>query len=206
MDYFVARSGPVDWYPTKYDSCTLRATGKEYKFQKGSGRSEVLNRFARDGMLLGELTKAAAEAGFDPNFAVDACLKHDNTKDCAWAVDPPEGRTLADIKAERAERKLTEEQLAARDAKAAERAAKAEAKAAAKAEREAAKEMEAAERKAEREAARKAEANARAAEKAEADAAAKAAKHAETPLDLPESKKGKGKGKKVTEEVNAVVE
>lgn len=148
-------TGPVPHFETKFDNCTIKATGKPYRHQKGSGRSAIL-ALATDGMKLGELTKAAAAIGYDPNFTVQSCLKQHNTKDGGWTVVAPEGTTLKEILAKREPRKVDPAKQAERDAK---KKAAEEAKAKRLAEREEkqkAKDEEKAKKKAEREAAKKA--------------------------------------------------
>lgn len=188
-EFYKAKEQPVEWYATKYDACILRATGKAYRFQKGSGRSEVLTRFAADGKTLGDIAKEAAAAGFDPSFTISSIFKHHDTPDGAYVVEAPEGTTLEAIKKQRQERRVSPEIAAKREAAAQERANKIAEREAKKAEREAAAaakiaEREAAKAKAEEE--RQAKLAAKEAAKAEREAA-KAAAGAKP--------KGKGKGK-----------
>ena len=159
MNFYQKRGEPVPVYPTKYDECTLKATGRPYRFQKGSGRAEILNNWGKDGLKMSELIKTAAEAGYDPVFTIGAVFRQHDTRDGAWVIEPPEGKTLEDIKGARAERTLTPEQAAKREAREKERAEKAEARAAKKVELDAAR----ATREAEKAAAAQARAAARAA-------------------------------------------
>lgn len=130
-DFFKPDEASKEWYATKYDDCILHATGVPYKFKAGSGRSEVLNRFGEDGRTIGEISRMAAEAGFDPNFTISAILKQHDTEGGAWKVLAPEGKTLEMIKNERQERRISPEHeakraemLAAREAAAQEKMAK----------------------------------------------------------------------------------
>jgi hypothetical protein len=176
--FYKASEQPVEWYATKYDDCTMKATGVDYRHQKGSGRSEVITRFAAANKRLGDITKEAAAVGFDPNFVVSSIFKHHDTVGGAWKVEAPEGLTIDAIKKQRQTRKVSPEALAKREAAAAARAEKVAARDAAKAERD----KEQADKVAAREAA-KAEREAARAAKAEASKADKPAK-------------GKGKAKK----------
>jgi hypothetical protein len=200
MDYYIPKAAEVPWYSTKYDACTIHATGKDYKYQQGSGRSEVLKNFAEDGATLGDISKRAALAGFDPKFTIDACFKHAGSKDCAWVINPPEGTTIEAIKAIRVERELTPEQIARREQRAAEMEEKRKAKEAARTEREAERKAKIDADRAARAAEREQEKARKAAEAAAARAAAKdaARQEAEAEGAPPETKKGKGKGKKAT--------
>lgn len=171
MRYRMSAGEPVEWKPGKFDNCLIKATGLEYRQQKGSGRSAVL-ALAKDGMTLGDLGKEACKLGFSNDFATDCAFKQHNTKGGAWRVDPPEGMTMDQVKAQKVERVLTEEQKAAKAAK--EKAA---------AEAKAARELAAAEKKA-------------AKEQAAADAAAAKAAAGATPD--PKPAKGKGKTAKPT--------
>lgn len=184
MRYFIPKSAAVDWYETKYDDCTVHATGNPYRSQEGSGRSAVISQFFADGKRLGDISKEAAAAGFDPAFAVDCAFKQHTSKNNAWEVRPPEGKTLEEIKAVRKEREMTPEQKAKKEAKEAERAEQQRLREEAKAARQAEKERKAAEDK---EARRKA--------REEAAAAAAAARQAEGGAEAAPAKKGKGKGK-----------
>lgn len=183
--YYKAKGQPVEWYSTKYDGCKLVHTGKPYRFQKGSGRAEMLNTFGENGKTLGEITQAAAQAGFDPNFVIGSILKHIEGKDAAFALEAPEGNSLSDIKATRQARRMSPEQQERAEAAKAEREAakakKAEERAAKKAEHEAAAKAKKAERDA---AAEKAKA-----EKAEAEKAKAAT--SEAPATGGKGKKGK---------------
>lgn len=196
MQFRKAAEGAVAWYATKYDECTLVATGKPYRFQEGSGRAAILNNWGQDGRKLGEVTRLAAEHGYDPNFTIGAIFRQHETVDGAWRIAPPEGKTLEEIKGQRKSRELTPEQRAAKEAKEAEKAAKA----AARAEKQAEKERQRAAKEAEREA------------KAKEREAAKAAKEAEATAADPASdapKKGKGRPRKASEpttQVNANAE
>ncbi len=141
MNFYQKNEAAVPAYPTKYDDCTLKATGKPYRFQKGSGRSEILNNWGREGMTMKELIALAAEAGFDPVFTVGAVFRQHDTPEGAWRIEPPEGKTLDDIKGMRAERTLSPEQQAKREARAQEAEAKKQAREARKLEIEAARKL-----------------------------------------------------------------
>lgn len=143
---------PVEWYPTKYDSFKIVTTGLPYKSQSGSGRSKVLSLIDHD-MTIGDLTKKAAEIGFTPSYAVSAFDKHHNTKDGAFRFSETndQGLTLEQVKAQRNERPLTEEQKAKREAMAAAKADRARVREEKKAEKEAIKAAKAAERAAKKE-------------------------------------------------------
>lgn len=174
VQFYKPQEGAVEWYPTKYDGCSVVATGNDYKFQKGSGRSEVVQRFCRDGMTIEEVTKAAARAGFTPIFVVGSILKHANSPGPAFNIEAPEGSTLEAIKSQRQPRRVSPEVAAKRAAleeeRAAKRAAREEARAAKeaeKAERLAKRESAKADREAEKEAKRKAREEARASKRAE---------------------------------------
>lgn len=176
------KSTPVEHLPTKYDDCVLRSTGKEYRNQTGSGRSEMLAKFAKDGKRVGDIAKEAAAAGFETNFVVSSILKHEMSPKAAWVLEAPEGTTLEAIKKQRQERRVSPEAAAKRQEQAAAREAKAKAKADTLAQRETAKADAVAARekaKTEKEAAK--------AKAAEERAAAKAA--------AGEKPKGKGKAK-----------
>jgi hypothetical protein len=179
-----AKEAAVEHYATKYDDCVLRSTGKPYRFQKGSGRSEVITRFASDGITLGEITRQAATQGFDPDFTVSSLFKHHDTTDGAWIIEPPAGTTLEAIKKLRKERRVSPELKAKREALAAEKAAK-------QAEREAAKAAAAAEKEAQAAARAKAKEDAEAAKAAKAQAKKEAAAAKRETSEAP--KKGKGK-------------
>jgi type IV secretory pathway VirB10-like protein len=172
----------VAHYPTKYDDCVIRCTGKPYRHQKGSGRAEALSQIV-DGMTIGKLTEITSPMGFDPNFVVGSLLKQTGAKDAAYLVEPPEGQTMEQIKARREPRKLTPEQQAAKEAKAQEREA-------AKAKRA----EEAQKRAAEREAAKAAKA-AEAAKAAAAKQAEQPAAEGQPAAAAPTKGKGKGKAK-----------
>jgi hypothetical protein len=179
MRYRIAVAEPVEFKPTKFDDCILAATGHPYKSQKGSGRSAVI-ALAVDGMTLGQLAQEACKIGFTADFAVDCAWKQHTTKDGAWKVKPPEGITMAEVKARKSLRPMTPEQQAAAEAR---EKAKADAKAAreaAKAEKAAAAEAAKAEAKAAREAAK---------------AAATANGNGATTVDGADAAVAKGKGK-----------
>ncbi len=181
MRYRIATAEPVEFKPTKFDDCILVATGNPYKSQKGSGRSAVI-ALATDGITLGQLGQEACKIGFTSDFAVDCAWKQHTTKDGAWKITPPPGLTMADVKARKAIREMTPEQIAAAEAR---EQAKAEAKSAreaARAEKKALAEQERAAKKAADEAAKAAAAaNSNGATTAEGEA--------------PVTAKGKGKGK-----------
>ncbi len=139
MNFYQKKDASVPAYATKYDDCTLKATGKPYRFQKGSGRSEILNNWAQDGLKMSELIKVAAEHGYDPVFTIGAVFRQHDTRDGAWVIEPPPGTTLEEIKGARAERQMSEEQAAKRAQREADKVAKAEARAAKKAELDAAR-------------------------------------------------------------------
>jgi hypothetical protein len=134
VNFYQSKGAAVPATPTKYDDCVLRATGKPYRFQKGSGRSEILNNWAQDGRTIRELVAIAAEHGYDPVFTVGAVFRQHDTKDGAWIIEPPEGTTLEQIKGNRQERTMTPEQLEKKAAREAEKAARIEAREARKAE------------------------------------------------------------------------
>lgn len=173
MRYRLPTGEPVEWKPGKFDVCILKATGADYRQQKGSGRSTVL-ALAKDGMTLGDLGKEAAKLGFTNDFATDCAFKQHNTKGGAWRVEPPEGMTMDQVKAAKVERVLTEEQKAAKDAK----------------------EKAAAAVKAARELAAKQKKEAKAAEDAAKAAAKAAAASGSTSADPSAKPKGKGKAPK----------
>lgn len=189
------KPGEVNWTPTKYDDCTVKMTGHPYRHQEGSGRAAAL-ALVTDGVRVGDLTKLAAEHGFDSGFVVGSLLKQMGAKDHAFDIVAPEGTTLDAIKATRQERTLSPEQAAARqakleaaEAKKAERAKLAEQKAQERAE---------AKQKADEERRAKKEAAAKAAAEAKAAAAAKAAEGGGEGTTAPAAeapKKGKGKAK-----------
>jgi hypothetical protein len=189
------KPGEVNWTPTKYDECFVKLTGHPYRHQEGSGRAAAL-ALVTDGVKVGDLTKLAAQHGFDSGFVVGSLLKQMGAKDHAFDIVAPEGTTLDAIKATRQERALSPEQEAARqakleaaEAKKRERAAAAEAKAAERAEAKA---------KADEERRARKEAAAEAAAKAKAEAAAKAAEGGGDGTTAPAAnlpKKGKGKPK-----------
>lgn len=181
--FYRAKEGAVEHYATKYDACFMTATGKEYRQQKGSGRSEVITRFVAEGKTIAAITAEAAQAGFDPNFVVSALFKHHDTPGGAWKITAPEGTTIEEIKKQRKERKVNPETLAKREAAKAAKEAKLKEREEAKAKAAAEKEAKAKERedaKAQREAEKAA--------KAQERAAAAEAKKAENA-----GKKGKGK-------------
>jgi hypothetical protein len=186
--YRKAADAAVTHYPTKYDLCTIHGTGKPYKFQAGSGRARILNEFGAEGRTIGEITKLAAEVGFDPNFTVSAILKQHDTKDGGWTVKAPEGKTLETIKAERQERRVDPETAAKKAEKEAAKKARADAREAKKADKDRSAQEKAAlkaTQKAEKDAAKEAK---KAAKKAAKDAAAveATAKAAEQPAtDAP---------------------
>jgi len=198
------RPREVNHQPTKYDDCIIRATGKPYRHQAGSGRAAALAHIV-DGMTIGQLTEITSGHGFDANFVVSSLLKQTGAKDCAYLVEPPAGKTMAELKGTRQARAKSPEALAkeaekleAAERKKAERAAAAEARAEAKAKADE-----------ERRAAKAARAEAAAAEAASKLAAAKeaAAKPADpaTPAAEPAAAaptKGK-KGKKASPEADA---
>jgi hypothetical protein len=173
-------------YPTKFDECIIRCTGKPYRHQVGSGRAAALAHIV-DGMLIGQLTAITSPLGFDSDFVVGSLLKQTGAKDCAYLVEPPEGTTLEAIKSLRNPRKLTPEQAEKREQKVAEQAAKV-------AEKLAAKEARAAEKAAEKQKAAQRAAE-KAAEATAAAAAAAAANGAEVEAAAPAKGKGKGKAK-----------
>jgi len=109
MRYRMANDESIEAKPTKFDDCTLAATGKPYKFQKGSGRSMVI-ALAVDGMPLGTLAAMAGKLGFTSDFAVDCAWKQHTTADGAWKVEPPSGMTMAEVKARKNVYILTPEQ------------------------------------------------------------------------------------------------
>lgn len=190
--YHLASGEPVEWYATKYDECTVHATGHAYRMQEGSGRSEVISKFFKDGMKLGDISREAAQHGWDSAFVVDCAFKVAGAKQNAWEVHPPEGTTIEAIKSQRKERELSPEQAARR----AEREAEKERK---KAERTAAKEAAAAERerkKAEAQEAKRREREvARRALEEQKAAAAAAAGGEGAEVKVKAKSKGKGKGK-----------
>lgn len=176
----------VAWTATKYDDCTLQVTGHPYRHQKGSGRAEALQHI-QDGMTVKQLTEVCAQHGFDSGFVVGSILKQMGAKDNAYNIIPPEGKTMADLKAIRAVRQMSEEQRAEMEARKAAKAAEKEAKAAERA--------KAAEEKAAAKAAAKAEAEAAKAAAKEAKAAEAAAAGGAATEDAAGSNKPKGKGK-----------
>lgn len=82
---------PVPVRPTPRDDWVMRPTGREYRDRKGSGRSEIIRRFVKDGRLVREVVALAAQHGFDPAFTSEALLKQHGTLDGAWRMEPPEG-------------------------------------------------------------------------------------------------------------------
>lgn len=146
--YHVATGEPVDPKPTKYDDCTVHATGRPYRMQEGSGRSTVISRFFQNGMRLGDIALTAALEGWESEFVVDCAFKQHTSKQNAWEVHPPEGTSLEAIKGARKDRELTPEAAAKREQAAAEKAEKAAARAAEKVARAAERERKAAEAKA----------------------------------------------------------
>ena len=151
MNFYKKQEGPVAAYPTKYDNCVLRATGRPYRFQEGSGRAAILNRWGSDGARLGDITAAAAREGYDPNFTIGAIFRQHETKDGAWTIEAPEGQTLDELKGLRAGRQPSPEQVAKREHLAALKAQRAEEREQAKAAKEAARIAREAEKEAERE-------------------------------------------------------
>lgn len=113
MRYYKSEGGPVTAEPTKWDSCLIVATEHPYNFQAGSGRSEVL-KLVEAGQTIGQLTKLAADKGYSTKFTIGALLRHVGGAKPSFVVEPV-GQTIAGIKAFREPRKVSAEELAARD-------------------------------------------------------------------------------------------